>query len=177
MAVTIKDVAKRAGVSHTTVSRALRDHEALSRRTVDRIKRLAKEMGYVPSVMARGLRTNRSHLIGVVVPQLNNAPCSQMVQGIHDYLQERGFALLLTTIDQSKINIETILNQMNGRHVEGFIICAKTLGSTALKAVRHSMTPHIVIEHNKQDMLLSPYELGEQKAKMLISQLRGATLN
>ena len=59
MPVTIKDIAKAAGVSHTTVSRALRDHPAISTKTVTRIKRLATKLGYVPSATARGLKTRR----------------------------------------------------------------------------------------------------------------------
>lgn len=67
MAVTIKDVAKVAGVSHTTVSRALRDNPAISAETAAYIQKLAEEMGYVPNASARGLKTKRSKVLGVIV--------------------------------------------------------------------------------------------------------------
>jgi len=56
VAVTIKDIARKAGVSHSTVSRALRDSAAIAPQTVWRIKRLAARMGYVPSAVARSLK-------------------------------------------------------------------------------------------------------------------------
>jgi transcriptional regulator with XRE-family HTH domain len=67
MAITIKDVAKQAGVSHSTVSRALHGSSLLSEETVERIRQIAVEMGYFPSAAARSLKTNRSHALGVIV--------------------------------------------------------------------------------------------------------------
>ena len=64
MAVTIKDMASAAGVSHTTVSRALHDHPAISDETIARIKDLAVSMGYVPNATARGLKTHRTRAVG-----------------------------------------------------------------------------------------------------------------
>ena len=59
MAVTIKDIAQKAGVSHTTVSRALRGSPLISSETVERIEKIAAELGYVPNTVARGLKTSR----------------------------------------------------------------------------------------------------------------------
>ena len=64
MAVTIKDLARAAGVSHTTVSRALHDHPAISTETIARIKNLAVSMGYVPNATARDFKTRRTRALG-----------------------------------------------------------------------------------------------------------------
>ncbi|MCI0892466.1 MAG: LacI family DNA-binding transcriptional regulator, partial [Chloroflexi bacterium] len=66
LAVTIKDIAKRAGVSHSTVSRTLRDDPLVAEETASRIRRLASELSYVPSAAARSLKTSRSRVLGVI---------------------------------------------------------------------------------------------------------------
>jgi LacI family transcriptional regulator len=67
MPVTIKDIAKTAGVSHTTVSRALKGNPAISLETRERIQQLARHMGYVPSAVAQSLLSRRTQTIGMVI--------------------------------------------------------------------------------------------------------------
>ncbi len=66
MSLTIKDIARAAGVAPSTVSRALSDHPSIPAETATRIKHLASELGYLPSAVARGLKTNRSRALGVI---------------------------------------------------------------------------------------------------------------
>ena len=66
MAVTIYDIAKASGTTHATVSRALRDDHAIAVATRKRIKALAREMGYVPNLLARGLSNGRTHTISLI---------------------------------------------------------------------------------------------------------------
>jgi LacI family transcriptional regulator/LacI family repressor for deo operon, udp, cdd, tsx, nupC, and nupG len=68
--VSIEDIARRAGVSHTTVSRALRDNPLISSKVRQEIKQLAREMGYVPNGIAQSLQTQRTNTIGVVVTSI-----------------------------------------------------------------------------------------------------------
>src|SRR5512141_355130 len=95
MAVTIKDVAKRAGVSHTTVSRALLGNSLISPATTERIRRLAVEMGYRPSAAARSLKTNRSEVLGVIVSSIDDPYFSEVLQGIENTAQQGGYRLFI----------------------------------------------------------------------------------
>ena len=70
MAVTIKDIAQVADVSHTTVSRALRGHPAIAAATVERIQNIANELDYVPNSVARSLKESRSGVLGVIVRRI-----------------------------------------------------------------------------------------------------------
>ncbi len=70
MAVTIKDIAKVANVSHTTVSSALRGHPAIAADTIARIQKIADELAYIPNTAARGLKTQRSGVFGVIVRRI-----------------------------------------------------------------------------------------------------------
>ncbi|CAM3665281.1 Maltose operon transcriptional repressor [Cohnella lubricantis] len=69
MAVTIKDVAKRAGVSPSTVSRVLSNHPRISRETSRKIKEIMEEMGYHSNIMARSLVSNKTNTLGMILPR------------------------------------------------------------------------------------------------------------
>ncbi len=100
MRVTIKDIAKRAGVSKTTVSFALNDPERISAETRDRVLAIVAEMGYVPDPVARALTTGRHGAIGLLLPQpiheaLANPYLCEIVRGIGETCEERGLALTM----------------------------------------------------------------------------------
>lgn len=124
--VTIDDVAKLANVHKATVSRALnaQTRHQVSQETVQRVKRAAEELGYVPNAMARGLRTNSSMTIGVVIPDLMNPFFPPIVRGIEAYLQPRGFTALLANTDSSPINEHAALQSLLGRRVDGLILAS-----------------------------------------------------
>jgi len=82
MMVSIKDIARAAGVSHPTVSRALRDSPLVSLETKARIQQLAREMGYSPDAQARSLVEGRTKTIGLVVTTIADPFIAQVVQGI-----------------------------------------------------------------------------------------------
>jgi LacI family transcriptional regulator/LacI family repressor for deo operon, udp, cdd, tsx, nupC, and nupG len=84
MRVSIKDIAKAAGVSHSTVSRALSDSPLIKAETKARIQQLAQEMGYSPDAIARSLVTQRTHTVGVVVTTITDPFVAEVVQGVED---------------------------------------------------------------------------------------------
>src|SRR3990172_473512 len=91
MAITIKDVAKYAGVSHSTVSRALHGSPLIADETIERIRQIALELGYFPSAAARSLKTNRSRALGVIVSNVHDPFFSEILQGIEEVAQTRGY--------------------------------------------------------------------------------------
>lgn len=99
MAVTLKDVAREAGVSACTVSRVLngRDRGKVSPQKAAEIRDLARRLGYKPNMMARGLVMNRTNLIGLVVPDVLEILTADILQEIQDYVSDKGYSVLLYT--------------------------------------------------------------------------------
>ncbi|MCU1527839.1 MAG: hypothetical protein JWP75_1602 [Frondihabitans sp.] len=127
---TIGDVADLANVHKGTVSRALNaqtEHQ-VSVETVKRIKRAAAELGYVPNVVARGLRTSLSMTIGVIIPDLTNPFFPPVIRGIENFLQPRGYTALLANTDGHDAIEIAAFESLLERRVDGFILATARHG-------------------------------------------------
>lgn len=122
--VTLTEVAKAAGVHPGTASRALNEEteSQVSETTVRRVRKIAKDLGYTPNTVARGLRTNRSMTIGIIVPDLTNPIFPPMVRGIDSYLAPRGYSSLVVNTDGSDATERTLFESLMERQVDGFIV-------------------------------------------------------
>ena len=124
MAATLKDIAKKLGVHPATVSRALnpRTSHLVNAATVTRVRKAADAMNYVPNPMASGLRTSRSHTVGVVIPDLTNPLFPGMVRGIQDTLSRAGYTPLLVNTDNDVESEAHVVASLRARRVDGFIL-------------------------------------------------------
>lgn len=127
--VTIDDVARSAGVHKATVSRALNAHtqSQVNAETAKRVREAAQELGYVPNVVARGLRLNHSMTIGVIVPDVANPIFPPIMRGIEEYLQPRGYTALLANTDGQTTVEEAAFQSLVQRRVDGFILATGRL--------------------------------------------------
>lgn len=125
---TIKSIARRAGVSLTTVSRALNDKEDIHPETKARIQAIADEMGYSPSTIARSLVTQRSHTIGLAVRTIADMWVAQIVPAIEEELRQAGYGVFLSMhyadVDQERRVLDTFRN----RQVDGVIVVSSVMG-------------------------------------------------
>ena len=95
MPVTLADIARELGVSKMTVSRAINDNPLISSETRARVLEVARRMNYQPNQHARALATNRSYLIGVIVPDLMNLYFAEVMRAIESITRPAGFQLLI----------------------------------------------------------------------------------
>src|ERR1035438_4302960 len=93
--LSIKDIARLAHVTHPTVSRALRNSPLVNRQTTERIQRIARESGYRVSAVARGLVTQKTKTIGVVVTTIADPFVSEVVSGIEHAANDHGYSVFL----------------------------------------------------------------------------------
>jgi LacI family transcriptional regulator len=122
--VTIADVAERVGVHKGTVSRALNKvtQHQVNPATAKRIQRAARELGYVPNIVARGLRTSHSMTIGIILPDLTNPLFPPIVRGVESYLSPRDYTALIVNTDGRDDKEAEAFDSLLERRVDGFLI-------------------------------------------------------
>jgi LacI family transcriptional regulator len=120
--VTMKEIAKKLGVSVSTVSRALKDSPELHPDTKKRIVEMAKSMNYQYNLLAQSLRISRSKVLGVIVPELTSHFFSSNISGIQDTAYKRGYNIMICqsneSYEQEKANIKTLVSSQ----VDGLLI-------------------------------------------------------
>lgn len=127
--VTIDDVARLAEVHKATVSRALnaRTRDQVNAETLKRVKRAARQLGYVPNAMARSLRTSRSMTIGVIIPDLMNPIFPPIIRGIEHVLQAQGYTVLIANTDSHDDVEISVFESLLQRRVDGFLLATGRL--------------------------------------------------
>lgn len=142
--VTIKDVARAAGVSVATVSRVLNASGAVAGETRDRIHRVAEELRFIPNDAARSLSTRRTAMLGVLLPDLHGEFFSEVIRGLDQAAQARGFHLLLSSSHTVRDNVEAALRAMRGR-VDGVVVLSPYVDLAVLAANLHDSVPAVLV--------------------------------
>ncbi|NWL86317.1 LacI family transcriptional regulator [Paenibacillus sp. 79R4] len=127
MAVTIKDVAKKAGVSPSTVSRVLSNHPRISAETSRRVKEIMEELGYHPNIMAKSLVSRTTNSICIMLPKsaeelFSNFFFMELIRGIVTQANRQGFDVLLSSGANEKDEVEGVARLLNGHRVDGVIL-------------------------------------------------------
>ena len=131
--VTMADVAREAGVSLMTVSRALNDKDGISETTRMRIHEVIDRLGYRPSGIARGLVTKRTGTIGLVVPDSSNPYFSEVARGVEHAAYLQGYNVFLCNTEEDIEREKTVLYSLAERSVDGLIICSSRLDQEDLR--------------------------------------------
>ena len=147
MSITIKDIAKRAGVAHTTVSRALRGSPLITPETTERIRQIAAELGYYPSAAARSLKTSRSQVLGVVVSNLDDPFFSEILQGIEGVAQESGYSLFVAASQHDPQREQNIVQAMVEHRADGVIICSTPFSGEQARLLLEYGRPIVVVNN------------------------------
>ena len=122
MAVTLKDIAERAGVSTVTVSKVLRGGKHhISAATQESILRIAGELGYVPNHAAQMLKTRRSHQIGYLLPDIANPFFADIARGLDDEAKKHGYNVLMYNTDNDPSGEQEAYLGLSSRMVDGIV--------------------------------------------------------
>lgn len=125
--VTIKDIAREAGVSPSTVSRVISKHTRISKETSERVKRIMDEMGYHPNVMAKSLASRSTKTLAIVLPRpaeelFQDFFFGELLRGILAHSTKAGYDMLLSAASSPSDELETITRLVQGGRVDGVIL-------------------------------------------------------
>jgi LacI family transcriptional regulator len=143
---TINDVAKRAGVSPVTVSRVLNNTGNVSPTTREKVEQAIQDLGYVPSVAARSLRSKRTHSLALVLPDIANAFWTTVARGVEDAAQSRGYSVLLYNTDENPTKQLRCLDVIASQGVDGVIIAPYDADACNLAKLRGRNIPTVIID-------------------------------
>jgi LacI family transcriptional regulator len=125
--ITIADVAREAQVSTQTVSRVLNGKGEISPATRQRVSEVIERLGYRPNSVARGLVTNRTLTLGLVVPDIANPFFPEIARGVEEVVIQQGYNVFLCNTIEDPEREETILKLLEDRRVDGVILCGSRL--------------------------------------------------
>ena len=129
--VTVLDVARLAGVSAMTVSRAINTPEGVLEATLAKVQEAIAKTGYVPNLLAGGLRSNRSRLVAALIPTLVGPVFNETVQALTLALNERGYQLMLGQSGYSDPHEDDLLGAIIGRRPDGIVLTGVTHSADA----------------------------------------------
>lgn len=121
--VSARDVAEAAGVSISTVSRALSSPDQVAERTRERVRAAAQALGYRPNPTAQGLRVGRNHALGLIVPDLENPFFASITKGIQARAQQAGYVVVVTDSDEDPAAEADLVAALYQR-TDGLLLCS-----------------------------------------------------
>jgi LacI family transcriptional regulator/LacI family repressor for deo operon, udp, cdd, tsx, nupC, and nupG len=147
MAVTIKTIAQQAGVTHSTVSRALRDDPRVRPATTARIRAIADELGYTPSRIGRGLKTQRTHALGLVVSHITDPFLTEVIHGVQDKVLPANYSLFVAATNVDPQRETAIVRSFREQRVDGILICSSRLGGLYRTLIAEQAQPIVLINN------------------------------
>ncbi len=177
--ITIADVAAAAGVSLMTVSRAMNDRDGINSETRTRILKIAEELGYHPSQLARGLVTRQTSTLGLVMPDVANPFFAQIARGAEDIAYQHGYNLFLINTAEDPQREKDALRSLLEKEIEGAVLCSPRLSQEDILPFLKSLPAAVLVnreltEPNLKVATLNVNDSGgtEQAVKYLVVQNR-----
>lgn len=144
MTVTLRDVAREVGLSVATVSRVINGQSVVREETRRRVEEAVERLGYVPNTAARSLITQRSHTLGVLLPDVFGEFFSELIRGIDRTARRLGYHVLISGSHSDLAETEAVLRALNGR-VDGLVVMTPGIGAEQLRRNLPSGVPAVLI--------------------------------
>lgn len=168
--VTIKDIAKIAGVSVNTVSRALNDKPDVSEKTKKRVISIANELGYVKNFTASSLKQKESKIVGVVLADSSNPFYAEVLKGIEAAARKYGYQIILCNTEREYKIEEEMIRVLIGRRVDGLIIGPVQTRNDDIKMLRDMSFPTVILGRHFEDVEIDEIYNNEIKGGYLATK-------
>lgn len=188
MAVTIYDVAKKAGVGIGTVSRAVNNHPHVSQKTRDRVLEVIKELKYQPHAMARSLARKKSNAIAVIVPVFTGYFFLEVLKGVQQAMIQDHYDLILYSIDQAEKTDQFLKKTLREKRVDGVLLISLKITDQYARYFLDTDFPIVLVDsfhpeldsitvQNEQGALIATEHLlalGHRRIAMIDGQLKSS---
>ncbi len=153
--ITSMEVAKRAGVSQSAVSRVFTPGASASKQTVEKVRKAAEELGYRPNALARAMITGKSRIIGLVVAYLDNYFYPVAIERLSVALQEKGYHVLVFMAASDVGDVESVMQEILDYQVDGIVLASVSMSSDlATQCAAHGI-PVVLFNRDQDDDRLS----------------------
>ncbi len=146
MGVTIKDVAREAGVSTATVSRVINNDNRITPATRQRVLRVVSRLNYKVNTIARSLKSKRSLTVGMVVPEIDNVFFMRVARGVEDHLGEKGYSMIVVNARESRLREEGAVELLLEKQVDGIIVVPSERDGSHLKMIHDAQAPVVLVD-------------------------------
>jgi LacI family transcriptional regulator len=150
--ITIKDIAREADVSITTVSRVFNNKaEGMSKETRKKVLKVMEELNYQPNKLARGLVTKRSNLLGLIVPNISNPFFPELCRGAEDEANQRDYSLIICNSDDQSKKEENYLRLLQEQQVDGILLSSMNqLSHTSKDQLDSGKIPYVLFDRGEE---------------------------
>lgn len=169
----IKDIARIAHVSHSTVSRALRSSTLVNPETAEKIRRIAAENGFRASAVARSLATSRTDTIGVVVTSIADPFVAEVVAGIEEEAHAHNYSVFLANCNADPDRELKVVQSFEDRRVDGIVVTASRVGALYARVLEQLRIPIVLLNNQHpsrfgHSVLIDNFEGSRQAVAHLI---------
>ena len=147
--VSISDIARKAGVSVSTVSFVMNDKAVkmrISREVIEKVENVAREMGYRPNQLARGLRTGKTRTNGLIVENISNAFFATLAKAIEDEAKKYDYKVVYCSTDNDEEKARELINMLSQRQVDGYIITPTPELAQEIRKLQGENKPVVLID-------------------------------
>lgn len=171
--ITAYDVAKAAGVSQPTVSRVFSRSASVDPAKAERVRAVARELGYIPNLVARSLNSGNSFRIGIVLAHLKNGFFGQALQDLSKALNKHGYSVTVYFAGNSSDEVDAIIDDLLADQVDGIVLASISLSNALVSRVRKSGIPCVLFNRGQSDpdvsmVTASNFEGGRLATEFLI---------
>ncbi|TBL75649.1 LacI family DNA-binding transcriptional regulator [Paenibacillus thalictri] len=154
---TIKDIAKKLGVSVSTVSRALNNHPDIREETKEEVLEAIKKLNYTPNALARSLIHKRSYTIGLMIPDITDQFFSAMAQGVEEVLSDSGYLVVYGNMSRSPKKERIFLQNASERKMDGLIVTPDTMDDEMIALLQRLEIPVVFLRRRPPASLQMPF--------------------
>jgi LacI family transcriptional regulator len=153
--ITSLQVAEKAGVSQSAVSRVFTPGASVSAKTAEKVRKAARELGYRPNILARAMITGRSRIIGLVVAYLENHFYPEVLEKLSNALQAQGYHVLIFMASNTAENIDGVMDEILDYQVDGIILASVAMSSDLTQRCEAAGVPVVLFNRLQDDETLS----------------------